>query len=282
MDTKPVNPLAGHFRRPSIYFKLPSKGKFWADGKLELPVSGDIPVYPMTNADEITLKTPDALMNGAGIVSVIQSCCPNIRDAWEMPSVDVDAVLIAIRIASYGTNMAITAKCPSCNEEHDYDINLSMLLDKVKCPNFDAPIAFDGLKIKMRPQKYFNVTKTSITQFEEQKIMQALADTTIDDEVRNTRIKHSMLTLLELNDNLLVSGTEYIEIEDGTQVSNPDYIKEFYKNANGQVVKNIEARLNEISKESAIPASSVTCGSCSHVYDIPVEFDYSRFFVTGS
>jgi hypothetical protein len=81
MDTKPINPLSKYFRRPEIYYKLPSNGRYWPENSIELPVNGEIPVFPMTNADEITLKTPDALMNGAGIVSVIQSCCPNIVDA---------------------------------------------------------------------------------------------------------------------------------------------------------------------------------------------------------
>jgi hypothetical protein len=147
MDQKPINPLVKHFRRPAIYFKLPSAGNFWEENTLDLPVIGEIPVYPMTTADELTLKTPDALMNGSGIVSVIQSCCPNIKDAWKMPSIDVDAVLIAIRIASYGQSMAISSVCPHCGEEHDYDVDLVNLIGQVKCPNFNTPVEYDGLKI---------------------------------------------------------------------------------------------------------------------------------------
>ena len=105
MDTKPVNPLLAHFRQPAIYFQLPSKGQFWQSG-LNMSPTEDLPVYPMTARDEITLRTPDALLNGQGVVDVIQSCCPNITDAWQMPSIDVDATLIALRIASYGNEMS--------------------------------------------------------------------------------------------------------------------------------------------------------------------------------
>jgi hypothetical protein len=282
MDTKPVNPLAAHFRRPSIYFKLPSKGKFWADGGLDLPVTGDIPVYPMTNSDEITIKTPDALMNGSSVVNVIHSCCPNITDAWKMPSVDVDAVLIAIRIASYGAAMPITSKCPKCGEEHDYDIDLTSILDRMKCPDFSTPLDYNGLKIKLQPQKYFGVNRASMTQFEEQKIMQALNDPNIDDTVKNNRIKEGMMRLLELNNSMLVSGTEYIETEDGTKVTDPEFIGEFYKNAESMVIKKIEEKLKTLAEEAAVPTSTIVCGSCSHNYEVPLEFDYSRFFVTGS
>jgi hypothetical protein len=282
MDTKPVNPLAKHFRRPEIYFKLPSQGRFWPEGSLDLPVTGDIPVFPMTNADEITLKTPDALMNGSGIVSVIQSCCPNIIDAWKMPTVDVDALLIAIRVASYGNTMGVSTSCPTCGEEHDYDVNLSGLLDQARCPNYDQPVEYNGLKIKLHPQTYFSITQTNIVQFEEQKIAQALADSEIADEVRNARIKASMITLLELNEKLLVDSTEYIETDDGQQVSDPKFIAEFYKNTESRLIKTIEERMSEIAKEGALPLTKLSCQSCQHQYEMPLEFDYARFFVRGS
>ena len=99
------NPLQRFMRQPSIYIKLPSNGVFWAQGAVEMPVSGEIPVLPMSTTDEITLNTPDALMNGVGVVDMIHSCCPNIKNAWEIPVTDLDIILIAIRIASYGEKM---------------------------------------------------------------------------------------------------------------------------------------------------------------------------------
>lgn len=278
MNQKTQNPLSKHFRQPALYYKLPSNGRFWPEGSVDLPVTGEIPIYPMTNADEITLKTPDALMNGTGIVNVVQSCCPNVIDAWKMPSVDVDALLIAIRIASYGSNMTVTGVCPSCNEEHDYDVDLTDIIGQVQCPNFDIPVDYDSLKIKLRPQNYFAITQTSITQFEEQKIAQALADPDITDEVRNSRLKESMKTLLELNEKVLIESIEYIETEDGTRVTDTDFIKEFFHNASGQVTKDIESRLEIIAKEGALPASHLNCGACGASYDVPIEFDYSHFF----
>ena len=114
MDTKPINPLAKHFRRPAIYFKLPSNGRYWPEDSLEMPANGEIPVFPMTNADEITLKTPDALMNGEGMAAMLASCCPSIKDPWVIPSTDINALLVAARIASYGHNMEFETKCPNC------------------------------------------------------------------------------------------------------------------------------------------------------------------------
>ena len=107
----PNNPLAKHFRQPAIYLKLPSQGKFYPPDGIELSITGELAVYPMTVKDELTLKTPDALMNGEGMADVIRSCCPGIKDPWTIPSVDLDVIFIAIRLASYGKGMDISATC---------------------------------------------------------------------------------------------------------------------------------------------------------------------------
>ena len=49
--------------------------------------------------DEIIFKTPDALFNGEATVRVVESCCPYIKDAKDMPSIDVDALLVAIHLS---------------------------------------------------------------------------------------------------------------------------------------------------------------------------------------
>jgi hypothetical protein len=79
----PNNPLRQYFRQPAIYIKLPSGGKYYADSAIDFPVNGDIPVFPMTVKDELTLKTPDALLSGESTVKVIESCCATIKDAWD-------------------------------------------------------------------------------------------------------------------------------------------------------------------------------------------------------
>ena len=94
------NPLVGYFRKPEVYVELPSRGNYYKPGILDLPPNGEVGIFPMTARDELVLKTPDALLNGASTVEVINSCVPAITDAWEIPSVDMDALLIGIRIAT--------------------------------------------------------------------------------------------------------------------------------------------------------------------------------------
>ena len=57
----PNNPLKQYFRQPAIYIRLPSQGKNYPEGSLNMPPTGELAVYPMTAIDEITYRTPDAL-----------------------------------------------------------------------------------------------------------------------------------------------------------------------------------------------------------------------------
>src|SRR6056300_1054131 len=94
-----------------------------------MPETGELPVYAMTAKDELTFKTPDALLNGQATVDVIQSCIPNIKNAWAMPSIDLDAVLTAIRIASIGETMDMTVTIPNTEIETTYTVDLRRVLD---------------------------------------------------------------------------------------------------------------------------------------------------------
>ena len=66
-----TNPLTKYFRQPKIYLRLPSKGRYYPAGSLDMPDSGELPVYAMTAKDELMFKTPDALLNGESVVEVI-------------------------------------------------------------------------------------------------------------------------------------------------------------------------------------------------------------------
>lgn len=282
MSIQHANPLAKHFRKPAIYIKLPSGGRFWPKGSIDLPENGEIPVYPMTTGDEITLKTPDALMNGSSVVAVIQSCCPNILNAWHMPAVDTDALLIAVRIASYGQNMEINTVCPHCNEKNEHDVSLPEFLDRVKCPDYSQQLIEDGLKIKLRPQDYHQVSQSNVINFEESKLAQALADPNVEEEVRNARLKASMQRIIDLNENLMVKCTEYIELEDGERVTDANYLKEFYQKADARVVRAVTDRLSALAQQAALPLIDVSCSECTKAYKVPIEFDYASFFAQGS
>jgi len=278
------NPLAKHFRQPAIHFKLPSGGKFWPEGSIDLPLNGEIPIYPMTTRDEITIRTPDALMNGESIVSIIGSCCPNIKDAWKMPSIDVDATLIAIRIASYGQMMDIDTKCPNteCNHENRHSMDLTGVLDTVRSPNYDTPVEIQGLKINLQPQSYFEGNKTNMLAFEEERIMSIATNDSMSDADKNRQFQMHMEKLISINIEIITAGTASIETSDGTIVTDQKFINEFYNNADNKIIRKVRDRFDEYAKKMALPKPKVSCEECNTEYPVEITFDYTNFFGEAS
>lgn len=274
-----TNPLAKKFRQPALHLRLPSMGQFWGDGSLNLPATGEIPVYPMTTKDEITLKTPDALMNGAGVVDVVQSCCPSVVSAWDCPSVDIDAIIIAIRIASYGPTMELDAICPNCREENSYQINLQTVLDGMKVPDYSTPVIVDGMEIYLKPQRYFDLNKRNMLEFEEQQILKFFEQVTegADPDLLQAQYSAHLNKLVDLNIEILTSGTAKI-ISDGVTVSDAQFIREYYQNAKGAVTKRVLAHVEELAASAATKPFDVACAECGHEFKLNFTFDYAHFF----
>lgn len=273
------NPLSGYFRQPAIHMKLPSQGKFWPEDALDLPVTGEIPILPMTSRDEITLRTPDALLNGSAIVDLIHSCCPNIKDAWVMPAMDIDPLLIGIRIASYGNEIDFDNRCPHCGHDNTHSLDLSTMLGNTRVPNYNEPIEYNQLLIKLRPQNYRSISETSRINFEEQQLLRSLKEE--DTEELKQQIKSQLELLISLSLKILVNSTEYIELSDRTRVDRVDYLEEFYNNAETKLIKTVKDRLAEIAKDSEIKPIAVLCQSCEKDYEVSYTFDYSSFFDLG-
>jgi len=275
----PNNPLAKHFRQPILYVKLPSNGRWYAEGSLELPVNGEIPIYAMTAKDEITLKTPDALLNGASTVHTIASCCPSIKDPWKMPLVDLDTVLISIRIASYGNEMEFTCKCPKCNTTVEKGLDLSVILDKIKLANWDKEIKFKDLVIRLKPQTYEEYNKNNMTNFEEQRILQLIRDQEIPDDEKTAKFDEMFRKLLEAGIGQVCKSIASISVED-TVVTDPDYIVEFFNNCDRNIWEEVKKELELIKESAKYTEVNITCTNdeCKEDFITPFVFEQTNFF----
>jgi len=112
-------------------------------------------------------------------------------------------------------------------------------------------------------------------------MMSALESADADD-IRVKEIADSMGRLAQIGIDTITDSTEYIELDDGTMVNNKEFIREFYNNANGSVIRTIQERLGDINSEGAIKPQVAACSGCSKEYDIPLLFDYANFFANGS
>lgn len=277
-----TNPLAKFFRQPAIYIRLPSDGRGWEPGSLALPTNGELPVYPMTAIDEITYRTPDALFNGEAVTSVIQSCCPNIKDAWAVPGTDLDVLLVAVRIASYGHEMDIESTCPSCGEEHDFGLDLRTVIDNLKASEFDKPLTKGDLTFHFKPLNYREMNANSLLQFEQQRNLESVTgDTSIPEADRVTRLNGMMRQLIGVTLKALSQSISEIRTVDSI-VSEQAHIEEFFANCDRTLFTELRDYIIKLRENSELKPLEITCPSCQHQYKQLFTLDMANFFVAAS
>jgi len=278
------NPLRKYFRQPKVYITLPSKGNFYPEGVLNMPETGELPVFAMTAKDELIIKTPDALLNGQATVDVIKSCIPNITNPWLMPSVDLDACLVAIRIATYGEKLDITTKVPVLGEEREFRVDLRQVLNKLVTPEYENKLKIGDINVELRPLSYKEFTESNLKTFEEQRIFSLVNSEDMDDSEKLNRFSESFKKLTNLTVNMLSKSIAKLQIGDD-EVTNSVHIEEFIDNVDKEFFKGITDHLEEQRKKFAIEPIKVqsneedVAAGVPKDWEVPVTFDQSNFFV---
>ena len=270
------NPLKQYFRIPSIYIKLPIGYKNYPTGTIEVPDSGELPVYPMTAIDEITVNTPDALFNGSAIVELIKSCVPNIKDPWKLLSVDLDAVLIAIKSAAGGNDMEVESTCPACGESSTYGVNLVGLLSTLKEGDYDTELPAGELLVKFKPLTYKEINEAGLNQFELQRVFASI-NALENIEEKTAKQKEALKTITEVTMKILSKTIQYIKTPNAF-VDQNEFILEFLKNCDKNTFELIKNHNAALKTQSEVKPLQVKCIHCQHEYQQTFSINSADFF----
>ena len=272
-----INPLQQYFRQPKIYVSLPSKGAYMPTGTVTGD-TGSIAVQGMTGMDEIILKTPDALYSGEASIKMIESCCPSIKNAWDLSVLDTDLLFVSVRIATYGNSMAVHHQCPTCNNLNDYSLDLNRIVEHFSKCEYNNTIHYKELTIKIKPLSYRQQTDYNMQIYELQKqVRQADELENAEEKQQNlNRLWESLAKIqLELNSN----SVDSIETPLAT-VTERGYIMEFLANADKELVNEVNKLIDQNRKQWEIPTFPVVCTNeeCKAESNLSVELDNSTFF----
>lgn len=287
MEQMSQNPLSKHFRQPKLFLKLPSNGAFYPAGTLIPTENMEFPVYAMTAKDEIMFKTPDALLNGQSTVSVIQSCMPNIKNGWMVPSIDIDAILIAIRIATYGDKMDLEFNIPVINEQRGYEIQLTPLLDTLTQHSYNSVCVYKDFTFEIVPGNYKTFTDNALKTFEEQRLFRVINNEEMSDADKLQAFNESFTRLTDINISTIFSSVKSITVGEEV-VTNATYIKEFLENADSDVyhaiLKHIDAQRKQFQVKPFVinTTEQDQVNGAPATVEVPFTFDNSNFFASGS
>lgn len=271
------NPLKQYFRRPAVHLKLPSGGKDYAPGVIDMPPTGELPIYPMTAIDEITAKTPDALFNGTAVTELIKSCVPNIKDPWSISSNDLDAILIGIKAAGSSTgSLDIESICPACEESSRYGINLVGILNTLKSGDYSEELPVGELKMKFKPLIYKEMNAAALAQFEIQKVFTTIAEIQNDTE-REAASQEALRRITDLTMDVLSRSIEYIQTP-SIRVEEREFILDFLKNCDKNVYFEIRDHNAMLKTATEIKPVDITCIACQHQYAQAFTINPTDFF----
>lgn len=268
------NPLQKYFRQPKIFMSLPSKGLFYPEGVL----AGDynnVPIFAMTGMDELIMKTPDALFSGEATVKLIESCCPYIKDGREIPSFDVDALLISIRIATFGADMTVAHTCKNCGTENEFEIDLTLMLEHYKDRVFNSKLELGELTVNFKPLSYKDMTRFNTETFKFQKMLTQIEN--VDDDKKQEFIDNVYKQLAALQLDIFLNNIESVTGPDFA-VTERDQIKEWLSNSERTQYSAIKNKLESNRDSWNTPKHHVKCASCGTEDDISVTMDQSNFF----
>jgi hypothetical protein len=280
------NPLAGFMRQPKIYIRLPSGGNFWPAGSLISTETGDFPVYSMTAKDELMLKIPDAVMSGQAVVDVVQHCIPNIKNAWDIPSIDLDVILIAIRLATYGEKMTTPITFGE-DIELEYTVDLRNVMDTLMYQIKWDPVVpvNEDLTVFVQPMNYRQLSESAVKTFETQKILQIANDSVMSENDKVAAFKESFTKLTDVTIGIVEKSIYKIDSSSGS-TDNPRHIKEFIENADKDLFNIIQSHLDALRENNSLKPITVTVtdemkekGITGDTVNVPLVFDPATFFV---
>ena len=279
------NPLAGYYRAPKLDTKLPSQGKFYTDDIVDMPSTGELPVFSMTAKDEMIMKNPDALLNGEAVAQVIASCVPAVRKPRELISNDVDTLLIAIQAATSGDDVEVSGNCPECNELISSIASIESCLDTMTLITETYKFTtHNDLNVEIRPFTYESTVKAGVANFQSTRSLQSLQD--ITDEMEQLRaFNKNFLQIAALNFDLIVDSVSSVKgtAPDGEEfvVTNRNNIREFLENCDSSIGRAIEDQIKDVNNLGVNKTIQLHCEACDAYFEKEIGFDPVNFFTAS-
>jgi hypothetical protein len=277
------NPLQQFFRQPAMYLNLPTKGRWYRNDEVEMTSEQQIAVYPLSALNDIMLNTPDAMLNGQALETVVRDCAPSIKNAKRFMLPDLEALFVAIKSASNNGKIDYDKTCPQCKTENSYEMNCQYLLDTMTTINEDdLTIRFGSdLIVHVTPYDFEMRQIFMKREFEEEKAFRAIAaqSESIDEIAKAGLMAQSVERLSRLTFSLVSRSIEKIVmVKQNITVNDREHINEWLMGISKAQADMVIEAVDKINKVGVMKSITVQCSSCAHTWEDALAFDPSSFF----
>lgn len=277
------NPLKAHFRQPSTYVRLPTKGIWYGDGDVNMTEDGEVAVYALTARDDILLNTPDAMLNGQALEKVILNCVPDIKNVKRLLIPDLENIFVAIKSASNNGKLDYDRKCPNCQHENSFELNCQAMLDRsTMIDESDTMIRFgDNLVLHIRPYDFEMRQLFIKREFEEERALRALESNNkdMDELIKASILSESVDKLSRITFDLVSrSITKIVMIKENVEVTDRAHISEWLAEISKPQADIVIESVNKLNQTGVQKKVTVQCTSCDHQWEDEIGFDPTSFF----
>ena len=284
-----------------VSIALPTMGRFYEDGVLDAEADpSDLPINAIGIMAELSTRDPFILASGKGMELLIPQVCPAVLQPNKLAEIDLEAILLAARIATHGNSLVVEHTCDTplktgeeegegelCGEENKINVNLYDIIQRYGPIEFSDKFVVDlpdyNQKVFLRPIEYGHAlemiretlkTRKETTKLEKTNIDELLTSEDKIEEYASIIMKQAITTM-----ESIIHSIFYVESGTGGRVHDQDQIKEWLLAISKDNVKKIISHAGDLSK-SFYGNNTITykCSACGHENKTNIELDIQKLF----
>lgn len=273
------SPLKNYFRTFKLYMKLPSGMTYYDPSIVSFTDKGEVGVMPMTGKDELAFKNPDSLLNGEALIEVLTSCVPAVKQPRALLTNDIDALITAIRYATFNDSLETEMPCPSCGHGNVFKLNLQYALDNMSELEPEYVVNLEsGLTVFVKPYSFPDLLKGLHSQFEQTKLQRAVESQNLTDAQRSAIFGTAFKEIAIVKFDLMTSGiVKLVDESAGVNVTDRAHIKNFLYNIDKKSVDKIHDLIETINQIGIKRTFTAKCEKCEHTWESDIDFNPVNF-----
>ena len=312
MSTNPlIQDLIENEAFPSVTVALPTGGR-WS--KKEVFAEGvdplDIPVGVLGILAEQNYRDPWLLLSGEAIPRMFKSVCPSIIKPNDLCDLDLETILLASRLVSYGPKLELTHKCEQrvdkelegeegeapdivdapCDHENNVEIDINehilrygVIEDKVVAEKFVYTLNILNQKVHLCPMPYHRTIEQMKEGVAQEKQMNSLSEVKLEDLIIDSEAIGRYTRVIDMASSSAIeniaSCIHSIETTTGDLVDGDEFIRQWLRALPVEEAKGITKQINEITKWTLSHSEiKYTCEACGSENTFRLELDANRLF----
>ena len=155
------------------------------------------------------------------------------------------------------------------------------MLEQITAPDYSMFLNLNDLKVYFRPMTYAEMNENSMRQFEDQKTLQVIQDSDLEDANKMEQLSEVLQKITTFTSTALAQNILLIETPDA-KVTNREHIQDWLSNTDRTTFGRVRDHIIRNKETSELKPVGIQCQECNHQYEQTYTLDMTNFFVDAS